>query len=281
MRETQRCVDPERGELLAAYELGLLSREEETAFEEHCRVCASCREDLFEMAPYAQTMAAHRSGVAARLEAASAETPGAVSALRSLRRLLPGRSRMRPLLAALPAAAAVAVLVLLLTPARETGGWADLAVIEPVPYAQIPVRGAGTDEAARLFADGMAHYAAGRYAEGFSLLARCGDLAGDSDDPLIRDQAVFYAGLSLLLGGRADSSRVFLERSASSSTPIIADRSRWYLAQGCLMTGDPAGATRHLERLAAGSPGYAAAAAKQLASIRSRSSNGDDRESPD
>ena len=85
-----------------------------------------------------------------------------------------------------------------------------------------------------------------------------------------REQAAFYAGLSFLLAGAADSAAVYLSHTATSPVLVIADRSRWYLAQACLLRDDPDGAIRWLEPLAADSPGYRRKAAEQLAKIRRR-----------
>ena len=72
MSNTPRCTDTTPGELLAAYEMGLLTPEEQAQFETHLSDCPACQEDLYEAAPMMTTLHADPGIVASRLAAEGA-----------------------------------------------------------------------------------------------------------------------------------------------------------------------------------------------------------------
>ena len=275
MSNTPRCTDTTPGELLAAYEMGLLTPEEQAQFETHLSDCPACQEDLYEAAPMMTTLHADPGIVASRLAAEGAVRRTSPESLLDRLRARPGFLRpgvswgvvWKPLV---PVAVAAAALVVVFLPDRADSPWQELARLEPIPYVQLETRAEATNQAVARFRSGMTLYldkdytmAAERLAESF----RMQECRPSSD---IRDQAALYAGLSFLLGGAADSAAVYLGHALESPHRVITDRSRWYLAQSCLLQNEPDGAMRSLASLAADSPGYKRQAAEQLAEIRRR-----------
>jgi hypothetical protein len=284
MSHPSRCIDTTSGELLAAYEIGLLTPEEQTRFEVHLVECPACQEELYESAPMMAALHADPAAAAARLGAEDAAArPTAGGAARRKPRESPA-GRLRGLLGILrpgagwagvwkplvPVGAVAVVLLAIFLPHRGEEDWHELARLEPIPYVQLQTRAADTDQPSALFRRGMKHYleedyaiAAGELSASYRMRER--RLSSDTED-----QAALYAGLSFLLAGAADSAAVYLNHALTSPLLVIADRSRWYLAQACLLQDDPDGAIRSLEPLAADSPGYQRRAAEQLAEIRRR-----------
>ncbi len=59
MKEEIRCIDPNKGAMLAAYEMGLLTSQDRREFEQHVSLCPACQEQLYAMAPHMTTMQAN------------------------------------------------------------------------------------------------------------------------------------------------------------------------------------------------------------------------------
>ncbi len=59
MKEEIRCIDPDKGAMLAAYEMGLLTSQDRNEFEQHVSLCPACQEQLYAMAPHMTTMQAN------------------------------------------------------------------------------------------------------------------------------------------------------------------------------------------------------------------------------
>ncbi|KPL05921.1 hypothetical protein AMJ86_10395, partial [bacterium SM23_57] len=58
-----RCIDVELGELITQYELGQLTDEKNTLFEEHLKRCKFCRHELEEMAPVIAQILQHKDEI--------------------------------------------------------------------------------------------------------------------------------------------------------------------------------------------------------------------------
>ncbi len=253
MTEKAPCIDPERGTLLAAYELDLLSPEEQASFEQHLSDCTACRESLYEMAPAIQAIRTSPGQVAERL------IPEAPARRMALWRVL------------VPVAAAAAVVAFVL---RPSGGPAlpELARIEPVPYVAMETRASGLEEAEQLFRVGMERYGEEQYGRAAPLLAEAYRMMRPSPAAIPVARTAFYAGLSFLLARQPDSAQVYLAEASRVSLPVLVDRSHWYQAQACLLQNRPDCAIEHLEILAGQSPGYGEEAAEQLIEVRQAAS---------
>ena len=269
----RRCNDPAVGELLAAYEFGLLAEEERARFEAHMRGCEACAEELYRLAPFVTAMTADPGRARQALEAESTERPGQALEHPSLAWaqvrawLRSGPIGWRTLAPVAAAAALVVAIGLWLRPSQVIS-YRSLARVEPIPFVPIETRGGGATDASRRLREGMARYAQRRYAEAAPLLAQAAKLGETSVARPDLDQARLFLGLSWLLASQVDSAVAPLEVAARSDLEPVSDRARWYLAQADLLRNDPQGAESLLTRLARQSPGYATAASEQLARLR-------------
>ncbi len=275
------CTDPDQGQLLAAYDAGILEPEERAAFERHVSSCEACREELYELAPHVAQLHQHRDRAAAVL-ARHAECSGQPE---RVRRSAWWRSMLASLAvpagstwrwaALVPVVAAGIVIVLVIGRGRP-GSPAGLAQLEPLPFTHVETR-AGEDPALADFDAGMDLYLAGDYAGAADRLAateRRLDRRVTAPGPVAparvrqrADQAALYAGVGFLMAGQRDSARVHLGRALESHMAMVNDHARWYLAQAALQEGDRARAVEQLRRLAGGSPAYGQRAAEQLRAL--------------
>ncbi len=292
MNESRQCLDQEKGDLLAAFEMGLLSSEERKQFENHLLECAACQERLYEMSPYLAAVLEDPAGAVSALDAATAAAPDAAAGLErdwdpfaeqsgwETRRAvsLPGAGILRRLGTTLEdlftwrvwvPATVVAVLVLAVVFhfGGDSDGFRHFARLEPVPYVLLDTR-AGETEAERLFSEGMTRYVAGRYGEAADLLAESVALQDAELPGGASDQARFYLGLSLLLRGDAAAAREPLARAGGSPVPAVAERAHWFLAQAYLLQEDPRAAIGPLEALADSGLVYSGRATEQLTELR-------------
>lgn len=281
MSDVPACPEPRRGDLLAAYELGLLEVRDRLAFEQHLEKCPQCLEEMYAHAP-AAVLLRDRPGVyAAAADAALRATRGArgdrvgsadkAHGLRAVLARLLGAAWLRPRILA-PATVLAVLLVLVVAPTLRRGSsLGDLAVVEPLPYARIELRG-GADQGARLFQQGMDHYLQERYGQAADALAAAAEqLQGRSPDadPLpagLHDQTRLYLGVSRLLDGQAAAAIEPLAAAAGSPLPPLAVRGRWYLAQAYLLCGKGDDARTTLAQLAA-NPVYGPQARRQLEAL--------------
>ncbi|MGD9546210.1 MAG: zf-HC2 domain-containing protein [Candidatus Krumholzibacteriia bacterium] len=223
-------------DLLAAYELGLLDPDERRDFENHLAGCPDCQEEIYAHAPAALALQEDPGRFARAAQPAMAATRD------GLRERLSGWLTGRWPRILVPAAlVAVAALVVVLPAVRQGSDLADLAVVDPLPYARIEMR-AGAEEPVRLFHEGMDSYIGGAYglaADRLSHAAQVQEAWPAEAGPLpagLLDQTRIYLGVSLLLDGRAGSALDPLTRASDSPLPPLAERARWYLAQACLLT---------------------------------------------
>ncbi|MFH1144993.1 MAG: zf-HC2 domain-containing protein [Candidatus Eisenbacteria bacterium] len=291
------CTDPSAGNLLAGYELGALTDEECARFEAHVRGCETCLEALYETAPEMAVLRGHPEEVISRWrvharavgDEASSVVPSSVGdgasaaspAIPAVRRPGP-RSRiarsMRMLKDALGssrhsyrfwlpagAMATAAVIAVVLFGGRGIS-YRGLALVEPLPYTHMSLRGPEMSERERDFREGMEAYNAGDHATAARILERA--VAGADEAWRQGVQARLYLGVSLLLSNRPSDALPHLQRVKTSSLRAQADRASWYLAQAFLLMEDPARALAELEPLAAGGSSLAEPAARQIEAIK-------------
>ena len=254
------CSDRKAGELLAAYELGILSPEERRHFESHLGGCAVCMEELYESAPAMTALLADPDRSLRALSAA-----GAAPAERR-----PFRAALRRRRVWIPAAAAAMILAAVFFFPSGPGRYGSMARIEPVLYVPLETRGAPAAEPSLLFREAMKSYARGDYEGAAPLLAGAIGVAREEGGWRDLDQARFFHGLTLLLSGNAEEAVEPLRLAARSSTPVIAERSRWYLAQSHLLLEDPERARAHLEWLSEFGVRFSRSAAEQLGELPDR-----------
>ena len=220
------CSDRKTGELLAAYELGILSPGERGRFEDHLGECGVCMEELYESAPAMTALLADPERSLGTLDRA-----GAVPTKRN-----PLRAALRRQRLWIPAAAAAAmILAAVFFSPSGTGRYGSMARIDPVPWLPLETRGAPAAGPAVLFREAMESYARGAYEEAAPILADAIDAVPEGGGWRDLDQARFFHGLTLLLSGNAEEAVEPLRLAAGSSVPVIVERSRWYLAQSYLL----------------------------------------------
>jgi hypothetical protein len=250
---TERCLEPEVGERIAAYELGLLNPPERREIEAHVLVCEPCREDMAASADVATILTGDPRGILSDVRR--------LAAGHAIRRALPRGLATPRVLVPVFAAAATVMFFVLRQPAPPS-----LARIEPLPYLPLITRDARDEDATAVYFRAMDRYAQGDYARAAALL----ETALSATPPLSpekRDQASVFRGVCLLLERRTSDAIEPLEDAAASELPVVADRARWYLAQARLTMGETARAESLLALLAT-SPGYAGEAEEQLRRLR-------------
>ncbi len=271
MTESRACTNPRVGELVGAYELGLLSSQERAEFEAHLESCATCLEELYAQAPIATAVTGHAGAVMAAAQRRPADRGVTASRWwREIRKWIAGSVRgwtpRRAGFGFALVAAGIVAAVIFHTPGPDTYG--DLARLRPVPYVLREIRGEGGGEAATLFGGGMREYAARDYAAAVDLLARAVQTWETSGGGAELDQARLYLGASLLLRHQIDQACEPLEQAARSPVRRVADRAKWMLAQAYLAAGEPARAEETLQFLADSSAAYAREAGAQLRQLR-------------
>ena len=164
------------------------------------------------------------------------------------------------------AVAAIAVLLMVFQPAQMLSS-ADLAVIDPLPYQGLELRGGPGQDLDQLLASGMEQYAAGNFALAAASLGSVWAQAAADVEWSDRHQTALFLGLCLLLDERPDEALEPLTSATDSFLLPIAERGTWYLAQAHLLREDPQASLPLLESLM-GSPVYGDQAASQLHSVR-------------
>ena len=257
------CTKPDLGDLLSAYELGLLEGPDQARFEAHLEDCPACQEDLYAGAVASEALRTEPGRYGAVLAAAA--RAGEPSLRDKLGGLWHRLSRPRVLVPV--GAAAAVVLVLMVFQPGSLPSSADLAVIVPLPYQELQLRGGPGQELDQLLAEGMKQYAAGDYAAAAASLGSVWTEARAAEDWPDRLQTALFLGLCLLLDDRPDEAIDPLSAATGSTLLPIAERGKWYLAQTHLLREDPQASVPLLESLL-NSPVYGTRAATQLQSVR-------------
>jgi Putative zinc-finger len=259
----QGCTRPELGDLLSAYEMGLLDAPDQLRFESHLEGCSTCAEDLYSGAVASEEMRANPGRYAAAMNAAAGSVEPTLwdRAARFFGRFLQPR-----VLAPVGAVAAIALLLMVFQPGGIPSS-ADLALIDPLPYQGLQLRGGPGQDLDQLLAAGMEQYAAGNYEAAAGSLASVWEAAYANDEWSDRHQTALFLGLSLLLDERPDEAIRPLQAATEAMLLPIAERGTWYLAQAHLLREDPRASLPLLESLL-NSPVYGVPAETQLHSVR-------------
>ncbi len=239
------CDQVQREEIAEKYVLGVLSPEDQEAYELHILECPRCREECqthlalraamqagaaeekvgwLQRTPWWQWAAA--AGVAGILVVAGvALWPRGAGAPSSS----PGPAIAAPTPGAAPTQPPVAA------PTAPTTGpvvsLAQLARVDPPPYTPIVLRGLESD-AHREFRQAMKDYSAGDYATAASGLEKAAKL-----DPKAPETG-FFLGASYLLTGRNEAAIADLRRTVGLGDTPFLEAARFYLAKAYLRTGD-------------------------------------------
>lgn len=241
-------------DLLAAYEMGLLSADQQSRFEHHLPDCPDCLDELYALAPATLEMTANPHPYAqAAKQALNSRRTRRPSPLSRLAALLQLRGPARLLV---PVAVAAIVALAIVWP--FSGGPSDvqrLANLDAIPYAQIQLRTGAPDATQVLFEDGMLSYQEQDYAQAAKMLALAITTVGPVDpvdQPSNRplDQAHLYLGVSLLLAQKPLAAIEPLQIAVKSPLRPVADRAAWTLAQAYLASDQPKSAQSTLAQLA-------------------------------
>jgi tetratricopeptide (TPR) repeat protein len=297
MSEKKGCTDPEQGNLLAAYEMGLLAPGDQLRFEKHLSACPTCRAQLLEMAPFMRAVQSDPGHMAGHLvslsamdqalgtdasresgwEAASNARPA--SRGRGLRGWLDRLRSPRGWPAAWPVAAPLllggSILIAAMIQHRSAPDLRRLARPEAAAALEMTAFGELPGEAGKLIEEGLIAYENGRYgpaAESFKAAAHAASRQSREDAAFaerISHQIAaswLYAGLCFLQAQVADSAVACFQRALFTASAAEEDV-RWHLAQAHLLRRDAKGAAAQLSILAAESPRYRKSAANQLRAI--------------
>lgn len=245
---------PRPEDLLAAYELGLLTDEERRRFEAASREDGDLLEELFDTAPFIEALRRDPARFAAAAAAAAPARPSL------LKRLAAGLARPRALV---PVGVAIALAFLVLSGGNDLE---KLAVLEPLQVTTVQVR-AGAPASDTLYADALAAYQAQDWAASAASLRRA--LAAAPDGWTRADLARLYLGSSELLAGDAAAAEPELDAAAASTLAPVRERALWHLVQARLLRADETAARAALALLA-DSPVYGARARELLAALDSR-----------
>jgi len=249
---------PNMSDLLAAYELGLLSPRQRAEFEAFLLQDEDTQEELFENAPFVIALRDNPVRYRRAAEAALAEMEPS-----SRERWLAFLSNLMTPRVLAPVTALAVLIILLSVPQQTVLDLRKLAQVDPVPYVQLETR-SGHQAADQLFDAAMAQYSEQHYeaaARGLQDAIQTAEAAGYWG---LLDQALFYRGLSLLLAEQPAEAIAPLTAATRSVLLPVAERSRWYLAQARLLMNEPVQAQELLRELATHSPVYGERAAMQL-----------------
>jgi tetratricopeptide (TPR) repeat protein len=224
------CGRVRTGNVAERYLLGRLDGPEREAFEDHLVACGDCCRELADLCALQGELEASRERITA--EAAA-----------------PSRPYRRPWL--LAAAAAVLAIAAglgswsLLRPASAPGTLlAELALVEPPPYAPVRLRGS-EDDAARRFAEAMGLYSLGDWNSALPGLRAAAAL--DPEAPHLS----FYLGACALLAGETDEAIATLEKTAALGDTPFLEEARFLLAKAHLRAGDRRSARQELVEVVA------------------------------
>lgn len=229
---SQRPVDAT--DLLAAYELGLLSDDDRARFEAVVADNPDLLEELYDAAPDALAMRARpdRFAAAARAGLKAGHAENRIGFWARICEAL----RPRVLV---PVAAALAIATVVVWP--DHGGFdpTALAVVEAIPVTQMDRRTA-TRPAEQLYAAAVTAYANQHWADAardFQVALTNADSGWER-----RHQAQLYLGSSLLLDERGAEAVAPLEAASASPVAPIREQATWHLAQAKLLAADAVGA---------------------------------------
>lgn len=166
-----RGINPELKQQLACYQFGLLSNDEKVRLEAHLFDCPDCLEDLHQITPIINLLAA----MPVRFLPALQPRPSAIERLRhagakvfaTIKRywLVTPTAATKTIWKRIPfpllAPVMAAVLIITLTWRLPEKSAVELAIIEKAPYRLLQLRGVGQDvKRLQVFNEGMTFYQA-------------------------------------------------------------------------------------------------------------------------
>ena len=223
------CVDPDIGGMLAAYESGLLPPDDQSRFESHVGSCPFCRKRLHQMSPFVTAVQTETGSM----------SPGATSLpnQKSFERSMlkgtfgtqdPGTGSRFPAPAVIwKTYAPLTVIVLITLALLVTMGQKP----SPSTYARFEQPDAGFIE---------------------------------SIPPETIGRAELIQGLELFVADQTDAAIEALRSSVASPHREVRGCARWFLAQAYLMRSDREKAEMHLQKLTESKSRYRQTAADQL-----------------
>ncbi len=238
------CVNPKIGNLLARYELKLLSPAEKSAFELHLLQCDFCYQEYDSFSSVIAVMSEERAALKEALTQESGARPLTIwDSLRALAQRPNGLPSVRP---AWGLAAAAVLLLLFFIWLPLPPSYRDLAVVAPAEYQpfEILLRGGPAAQNWKmLFDEGMAFYSEGKYSEAVAKLSQSRVL--NPNDAGVQ----FYLGVSFLLTELPDSAVVYLQNVLVSGDSNFVEAAHWFLGNTYLLKEDPRRAAEHFEQV--------------------------------
>jgi len=250
------CTNEKQGNLLAAYEMGMLEDTNKAVFESHLKDCKACCNELYDSAPVANELQAHPGLYGDMLKPQAAAQPEK-SLFDKIREMFTVKT--------LVPIAVVASLIIMVISLGTESDVRKLAIVEKMAYVSIDVRSTDSELAAEYFASAMNAYQEGQYAVAVEEL-KLSIENGDSDW-VGWDQAHMYLGVSLMMNNQPDQAIEYLTVVKDGSSLPLVEKGSWLLAQANLQAGNKDQAIELLADLIINGVVYADKAAEQLHEI--------------
>ncbi|MCP4292984.1 MAG: zf-HC2 domain-containing protein [bacterium] len=248
-QNTQQNPPQQLCDLLAAYEMNLLERDERSGFEAHLPDCPDCLEEMYSMAPATAAMNAE-PGVFADQAQRYLERDKSLSLWERLAGILSGG----PSRVLVPVIAAAVLAVVIFLPQGQEKQFSQLAISSAPAYSTLQVRAGNQDSWLAPWENGMEFYQDKNYSSAAEDLLQAvtilaADNAADDERYVVLDNARLYLGVSQMLAGQVDQCIGSLQNAANSSLPPVSQKCQWYLAQAYLLNEMPDEAVGILQAL--------------------------------
>ena len=150
-----------------------------------------------------------------------------------------------PIRLAVPALLVIVVLIYMFFPLSEKHSeFADLAVIEPVYYQPVEIRGGQTiSEAERIFQQGMFFYQQNKYQQAIKKLSLATQLQPEDVN------YHFYLGICYLLIKKSDQAISHLKQVIELKGTFLFEKCYWYLGNAYLLQEKPKEALKMFEKV--------------------------------
>lgn len=250
------CTNEKQGNLLAAYEMGVLEETDIAVFETHLKECSACCDELYDNAPVANELQAHPGLYGGALKSKIATEPE--------KSLFDKIRNMFSVKILLPVAVVASLVVMVISIGTESDV-RKLAIVEKVAYVSIDVRSTDTPLAAEYFASAMTAYQENQYAVAVEELKMSIENADSGWTGW--DQAHMYLGVSLMMNSQPDQAIEYLTVVKNGNSLPLVEKGSWLLAQANLQAGNKDQAIELLADLIINGVAYADKAAEQLHEI--------------
>jgi len=287
------CMNPEIGNLISHYEMGVLDESDRDRFEEHLLECDFCAQEVESMYAASTALLANREAVRKGLEedgisfealrrrlAARQPEPRAEGMLKIVwERLMNLRQSLRQPAFRWATVGATTGLVLIVAAvylvtvppsSRMSGRYVPFLSFQALPYeGSMTLRGEGAIPGKEDFDKGMEAYLQADYPRAARLIQRA---VGKSPD---RAEWWLYLGVCGYLQHDPAKALKALERADELSQGAVKIRARWFLTQACLLKGDHARAEPMLEWIILQNKDYSKDAFQLLSRLRQEESTGE------